>query len=142
MDQTLDFDNELKLLRSRLKQREDKIETWLMEGTKQIVEVQTHKHAESLQKGLGTISQEMGIYNLSCVMRKPALCICENKGTDQLGGDHTDDQRPCFCYIDTCSTHTLFQNFKLLAIFCGGTAWFVSNLVGNSKGRFFLDALI
>ena len=55
MDQTLDFDNELKLLRSRLKQREDKIETWLMEGTKQIVEAQTHKHAESLQKGLGTI---------------------------------------------------------------------------------------
>ena len=35
-------------------------------------------------------------------MRKPAFCICENKGADQLHGN---------------------RNFKPLAIFCGCTAW-------------------
>ena len=25
---------------------------------------------------------------MSCVMRKPPFCICKNKGTDQLRGQH------------------------------------------------------
>ena len=33
-------------------------------------------------------------------MRKPAFCICENKGVDQMRGNHASDQRLCFCYID------------------------------------------
>ena len=32
------------------------------------------------------------------------------------------------------------QNFKPLAIFCGRTARFVSDLVGNTEGRFSHDA--
>ena len=32
-------------------------------------------------------------------MRKPAFCICVNKGADQLGGSRAADQRLCFCYI-------------------------------------------
>ena len=32
-------------------------------------------------------------------MRKPAFCIFENKGADQLCGDRTADQRLCFHYI-------------------------------------------
>ena len=53
MDQTLDLNNELELLRSRLKQREDKIEAWLTEGTKLNVEAQTNMHDVSLKKGMG-----------------------------------------------------------------------------------------
>ena len=34
-------------------------------------------------------------------MRKPAFCVCENKDTDQLGGDHEADQRLCFHYMDS-----------------------------------------
>ena len=35
-------------------------------------------------------------------MRKLAICIlCENKGTDQLHGNRTADQRLCFRYIDS-----------------------------------------
>ena len=34
-------------------------------------------------------------------MRKPAFCICENKGADQLCVNRTADQRPCFRYIDS-----------------------------------------
>ena len=30
---------------------------------------------------------------------KPAFCICENKGADQLRGNSAADQRLCFCYI-------------------------------------------
>ena len=48
-------------------------------------------------------------------MRKPAFCTCENKGADQLCGN---------------------PNFKPLAIFCGCSVWFVSNLVGNPEDRF------
>ena len=32
-------------------------------------------------------------------MRKPAYCICENKGADQLRSNCAADQRLCFRYI-------------------------------------------
>ena len=35
-------------------------------------------------------------HKMSCVVRKPDLCKCENKGADQLRGD----QRLCFRYIN------------------------------------------
>ena len=38
---------------------------------------------------------------LSCVVRKPAFCICENKGADQLRGNREADQRLCFLYMDS-----------------------------------------
>ena len=34
-------------------------------------------------------------------MRKPALCICENKDADQLRGNREADQRLCFRYTDS-----------------------------------------
>ena len=41
---------------------------------------------------------------MSRVMRKPAFCVCKNKGADQLRGTHaayrTADQHICFCLID------------------------------------------
>ena len=43
--------------------------------------------------------------HLSCVMRKPTFCICENKDADQLRGylrgNREADQRLCFHYIDS-----------------------------------------
>ena len=65
-------------------------------------------------------------------MGKPDFCICENKDADQLCSNREADQRLCFRYIDASS----IRNFKPLAILCGCTAWFVSDLVGNSKDRF------
>ena len=38
---------------------------------------------------------------LSCVMKKPAFCICENKDADQLRGNREADQRLCFRYTDS-----------------------------------------
>ena len=38
---------------------------------------------------------EIKIY-MSCVMRKPSFCICENKDANQLCGVPTADQRICF----------------------------------------------
>ena len=37
---------------------------------------------------------------MSSVMMKPYVCICENKGADQLCGNHVADQHLCFCYIE------------------------------------------
>ena len=70
-------------------------------------------------------------------MRKTAFCICENKDADQLRGNREADQRLCFRYTDTTiPLLSKSENFKLLAIFCGCTAWFVSDLVGNPEDRF------
>ena len=41
----------------------------------------------------------MNLY-LSRVMRKPTICICENKDADQLRGNREADQRLCFRYRD------------------------------------------
>ena len=35
---------------------------------------------------------------LTTHIRKPAFCICKNKGTDQLLANCTADQCLCFCY--------------------------------------------
>ena len=34
--------------------------------------------------------------DMSCVVRKLAFCICENKDADQLRGNRKADQRLCF----------------------------------------------
>ena len=85
-------------------------------------------------------------------MRKPAFCICENKDADQLCGNHTADQRLCFRYgyriADlrlsfryTDSAIPLLPKFKYLAFFCGCTARFLSDRVGNPEGVFSHDAV-
>ena len=38
-------------------------------------------------------------FDLSHIMRKPAFCIRENKGADQLRGNQAADQPLCFCYM-------------------------------------------
>ena len=45
---------------------------------------------------------------MSCVMRKPAFCICENTDADQLRDNRATDQRFCFRYID-CTIPLLAQ---------------------------------
>ena len=70
-------------------------------------------------------------------MRKPDFAYAQNKDADQLRGYPEPDQRLCFRYIDsTIPLLSLIRNFKLLAILCGCTAWFVWDLVGNPVDRF------
>ena len=65
-------------------------------------------------------------------MRKPG---CKNKDADQLRGNREADQCLYFRYTDRPynPSTSLIRNFKPLAIFCGLTAWFVSDLVGNPE---------
>ena len=51
--------------------------------------------------------------HMSCVMRKPAFCICENKDADQLRGNREADQRLCFRY--TIVQFLNFLNLKFQA---------------------------
>ena len=70
-------------------------------------------------------------------MRKPAFGRCQNKDADQLRGNREADQRLCFSLFGKYNTSTfLIRNFKPLVIFCGCTARFVSDLVGNPEDRF------
>ena len=73
---------------------------------------------------------------LNRVMRKSAICICENKGSDHLRGNRAADQCLCFHYID--SAISLLA--KSLAISLGCTALFVLDQVGNPEDRFSHDA--
>ena len=43
----------------------------------------------------------MQTQELSLCMRKPTICICENKDADQLRGNREADQRLCFRYTDS-----------------------------------------
>ena len=76
---------------------------------------------------------------MSLVTRQPPFCKCENKGADQQCGNRTADQRLCFRFIDSTIPLPTKSIFKPLAVFCGCTAWFVSNLVGNPEDRFSRD---
>ena len=52
--------------------------------------------SESLY-GVPFVSLIVGsVYYLSRVMSKPAFCICENKGADQLRDNRAADQHLCF----------------------------------------------
>ena len=51
---------------------------------------------EIVQSNLNVI-----IMSLSRLMRKRTICICENKGADQLRSDCEADQRLCFRYMDS-----------------------------------------
>ena len=69
-------------------------------------------------------------------MRKPAFCIFEIKGADQLCGNRTADQRLCFHYM--ASTTPLLKSLShLLRLHSPG---FVSDLVVNPEDRFSRDA--
>ena len=63
-------------------------------------------------------------------MRKPTICICKNKGTDQLCNNYTADQHFCFhCRDSTISLLLYIIILKLLAPFCDCTCWFVLDMV-------------
>ena len=70
-------------------------------------------------------SNMIATLKMSCAIRKPAYSIYETKDPDQ---------RLCFRYI-VQFLYFLNKNFKLLAILCGCTAWFVSNLLGSLEDR-------
>ena len=44
---------------------------------------------------------KLELCKLSLCMRKPTICICENKDADQLRGNREADQRLCFRYTDS-----------------------------------------
>ena len=63
-----------------------------------------------IYSGLLALSMFFFLY-LSIVMRKPALCIFENKDAYQLCGNREADQHLCFRYTD--STIHLLPKFQV-----------------------------
>ena len=47
-------------------------------------------------------------------VRKPTICICENKDADQLRGNCEADQRLCFRYLD--STIPRLPKYKISSL--------------------------
>ena len=73
--------------------------------------------------------------NLGCVIRKPALRICKNKGAYQLHCNRAAYQRLCSRNIDS----TIPLHFKPLSIICGCAAQFVPGSPENLDNRFSHD---
>ena len=66
-------------------------------------------------------------------MRKPAFCICENKGADQLHGcNRAADQCLCFAKIDS-KIPLLSKTLAIFSVCCVG-------LVGSPEERFSHEA--
>ena len=55
------------------------------------------EESEKVRLGLKAPPEPKG--KMSHMIRKPAFCICENKGADQLGSNSIADYRLCFSYI-------------------------------------------
>ena len=51
------------------------------------------------------------LVHMSRVVRKPVMCICENKDADQLRGNCEADQHLCFRYTD--STIPLLPKYEI-----------------------------
>ena len=68
--------------------------------------------------------------------KKTILCICKNKGADQLRSNCATDQRLCFRFIDCTTLYFKNPKIKPLTIVCCCTTRFVSDLVGNHEDRF------
>ena len=54
------------------------------------------------------------VQKMSHAMTKPTICICENKGADQLRSNCEADQRLCFRYTD--STIPLLSKSKISSL--------------------------
>ena len=74
-------------------------------------------------------------------MRKPAFCICKNKGADQLRGNRAADQHLCFHYIDKENPSLVFSGDREIptrgsTVPVGNEAWLrrVSHWNGGPKG--------
>ena len=79
-----------------------------------------------------------GSFTMRLVKRKPAICICDNEGVDQLQLGLTAQLISTIVFstkIEQIYFLSKIQNFKPLDIFCGRTAPFVSDLVGNPEDR-------
>ena len=73
-------------------------------------------------------------------MRNPAFCICENKDADQLLSNCTVTAQLTSAFVFAIqivqSLFNLNPKFQASVIFCGCTARFLSDLVGNPEDGF------
>ena len=76
--------------------------------------LQEGRNQEEKRTERNTALRGGGYNHMSCVMRKPAFCICENKDADQLRGNREADQRLCFHYTD--STIPLLSKYEISSL--------------------------
>ena len=81
-----------------------------------LISVEKQKENEATDKVQKKKIGRFFVDNLSPIMKNPALCICENKGADQLQGNQAPDQRLCFRYIDTCSITPLLPKSEISSL--------------------------
>ena len=77
---------------------------------------------------------------MSCDVRKPDFCLCENKGADQLPSNFEADQRLCVRYTDSAISllpKSEISSFKPASVtVTASESRFMSDLVRNPEDRF------
>ena len=76
--------------------------------------------ANKLFLSINTLRLRVASVYLSRIVRKPALCICENKDADQLRGNREADQRLCCRYLD--STIPLLPKSEIVSFLTSSVA--------------------
>ena len=70
---------------------------------------------------------KLSVFNLSLCVRKPTICMGENKDADQLRGNREADQRLCFRYTDSTFPPLLISKFSRSWLSCvtvqAGLCW-------------------
>ena len=90
-------------------------------------------------------AQDEKISNMSSVMRKPDICICENKDANQLHSNHSADQRICISLHRWYNSYTSYiRNFKpplsyLLWLYSSRGGFVLDLRLETPEGRFSLD---
>ena len=70
-------------------------------GELEVIHYKTGGDEESDKQSQKTASVKAGlVLEMSCGMKKPVLCICESKDTDQPCGNCAVDRCLCFHYLD------------------------------------------
>ena len=68
---------------------------------------------------------------MSRAIRKPALCLCQNKDADQLCSNCTADQCLCFCYKD--STIPLLLTSRISRLYLSSVT--VQTSLGQTRSK-------
>ena len=73
---------------------------------------------------------------MSHIARKPAFCICKNKGAVQLRGNRTADLHLCFCYFLNSKFQTSSHLRCLFSLVCVGPCQKTQRLLFSGSGSY------
>ena len=105
---------ERKKIKIEREEKRDEVKEEVPESAQSPSEEEVEEEEEEEEAESEDSESDSGSGNMSCIVRKPAFYICENKDVDQLRGKREADQHLCFRYTD--STIPLLAKSKISSL--------------------------